>query len=321
LRIPLGGGGTDLPAYYSRYGGFLVSAAINRYVYIIVNRRFEDTIRVSYSRTEIVERPEELEHPIVREALRLLGLGSGLEIVSIADLPANTGLGSSSSFTVGLLHALHAFKGESVSPRQLAEEAFHIEAEVLGEPIGWQDMCVAAYGGIVAIEIGKEGAVTVTPVPVADDVVDRLEAEVMLFYTGIKRSAGEMLRDQSQALTQGNEAVIQALHEIKAIGLEVRDALQRGDLLRFGELLHRHWEVKKTMSPKISSDHIDQWYQLARRNGALGGKVMGAGGGGFFMFYVKSEDKARLRDALTAEGLREMRFAVEWDGSKVIINF
>jgi D-glycero-alpha-D-manno-heptose-7-phosphate kinase len=182
-------------------------------------------------------------------------------------------------------------------------------------------MCVAAYGGIVAIEIGKEGAVTVTPVPVADDVVDRLEAEVMLFYTGIKRSAGEVLRDQSQALAQGNEAVIQALHEIKAIGLEVRDALQRGDLLRFGELLHRHWEVKKTMSPKISSDHIDQWYQLARRNGALGGKVMGAGGGGFFMFYVKSEDKARLRDALAAEGLREMRFAVERDGSKVIINF
>jgi len=321
LRIPLGGGGTDLPAYYSRYGGFLVSAAINKYVYIVVNRRFEDSIRVSYSKTEIVDRLEEVEHPIVREALKLLGLGPGLEVVSIADLPANTGLGSSSSFTVGLLNALHTFKREGVTPQQLAEEAFHIEVEILGEPIGKQDQYMAAFGGITSLQIATDGAVKAMPLPVAEEVAEQLENDVMLFYTGIKRSAGEVLRGQSQAVSRGDGEVSQALHAIKAIGWQVMEALLAGDLLRFGELLHRHWQVKKRMSAKISSDHLDRWYELARRNGAIGGKVMGAGGGGFFMFYCNGSDKAQLRKALAAEGLREMRFALEREGSKVLVNF
>lgn len=320
LRIPLGGGGTDLPSYYSRYGGLLVSAAINKYIYIVVNRRFEDSIRVSYARTEIVDRIDELEHPIAREALTLLEMGCGLEIISIADLPANTGLGSSSSFTVGLLHALHAFKRESVSPQQLAEEAFHIEVERLREPIGKQDQYAAALGGVTCLRIATDGVVEATQLPIVEEVIQQFENDVMIFYTGVKRAAGEILAGQSQAVSNGHGETTGALHEIKAIGENVREALLAGELLRFGHLLQRHWEAKKRMSDRISSGHLDRCYELARENGAIGGKVMGAGGGGFFMFYCDGADKARMRRALTAEGLREMRFAIEPEGSKVLVN-
>ena len=320
-RIPLGGGGTDIRSYASRYGGFLISAAINRYVYITVNRRFEDSVRVSYSKTEIADRVDDIEHPIVREALRLLGLEGGVEIVSIADIPANTGLGSSGAFTVGLLNALHTFKRENVPAEILAEEASTILMDVLSEPIGVHDQYLAALGGMTSLTIDQDGTVLASRLATSDGIVEELEASLLLFYTGVKRSASEVLGDESRAISQGQDGVTAALHTVKEIGWQVREALETGNLRRFGELLDHHWQSKKRLSAKVSSDRIDRLYELARRNGALGGKIMGAGGGGFFMFYCENHDKACLREAMAAEGLREMRFAIDFEGSKVLVNF
>ena len=320
-RISLGGGGTDIRSYASRYGGLLISAAINRYVYITVNKRFEDSIRVSYSETEIVECVDDIEHPIVREALRLLNLGPGLEIVSIADVPANTGLGTSGSFTVGLLNALHTFKRENVPCKDLAEEASTILMDVLGEPIGKHDQYLAAFGGVTCLEIGQDGSVEVSPAPVYDGTVEELENCVLLFYTGMKRTASEVLGDESQAISSGNEDVVGALHSVKEIGRQVREALGRGDLHRFGQLLDQHWQSKKRLSNKVSADCVDRWYEVAKGSGAVGGKLIGAGGGGFFMLCCDHDNKARLRKAMAAEGLREMHFAIEFEGSKVVANF
>jgi len=320
-RIPLGGGGTDIRSYASRYGGFLVSAAINRYVYITVNRRFEDSIRVSYSKTEIADGVDNIEHPIVREALRLMGLSSGLEIVSIADVPANTGLGSSGAFTVGLLNALHTFKRENVSAGTLAEEASAILMDVLGEPIGVHDQYLAALGGMTCLAIEQDGTVQASPLATSDGIVEELEASLLLFYTGVKRSASEVLAEESRAISRGHDGVTAALHTVKEIGFRVKEALETGNLRRFGELLDQHWQSKKRLSTRVSSDRIDRLYELARRNGALGGKIMGAGGGGFFMFCCDNHNKARLREAMATEGLRDMRFAIDFEGSKVLVNF
>ncbi len=321
MRIPLGGGGTDLPSYYSRFGGYLVSAAINKYTYITVNPRFEDSIRVSYFRTEIVDRVEDIQHPLFREALNLLDIRQGIEIVSIADVPSNTGLGSSGSFLVGLLHALHAYKKDLVSPRALAEEAFHIEAEVLGEPVGKQDQYVAAFGGVLSMDIDRAGNVEVSPVILPDPIVDELETCLSFFYTGIRRSATEVLREQSQAVQDAHEAVTDSLHAIKGIGYRVKSALEGGNLEAFGCLLDLHWQTKKSLSAKVSQDGIDRWYGIARGSGALGGKIMGAGGGGFFMFCCTNGAKNQLRQALIGQGLREVRFRLEPEGSKVLVNF
>ncbi len=320
-RISLGGGGTDIRSYSSRYGGFLVSAAINKYVYVTVNSRFEDNIRLSYSKTEIADSPDQIEHPIVREALRLLGLGCGLEIVSIADVPANTGLGSSGSFTVGLLSALHTFKRENVPAETLAEEASTILMDVLGEPIGKHDQYLAALGGITCLDIAPDGTVSASPLATSDGLVEELETSLQLFYTGKKRSASEVLGDESQAISQGHDGVTAALHTLKGIGRQVKETLETGTLHRFGELLDQHWQFKRRLSSRVSSDHIDRCYELARRNGALGGKILGAGGGGFFLFYCHNSDRARLRQAMAVEGLREMRFAIDFEGSKVLVNF
>jgi len=319
-RISLGGGGTDIRSYASRYGGFLVSAAIDKYVYITVNKRFEDSIRVSYSVTEIADSVEDIEHPIVREALRSLGLGGGLEIVSIADVPANTGLGSSGAFTVGLLHALHAYKRESVSRETLAEEAGTILMDVLGEPIGVHDQYLAALGGITCLAIDLDGTVQASPLVISDGIVEELEASLLLLYTGVKRRASDVLGDESRAISCGHDGVTAALHTVREIGWQVKDALETGNLRRFGELLDHHWQSKKKLSTKVSSDRIDRWYKVAQRNGALGGKIMGAGGGGFFMLCCDNHSKARLREAMAAEGLREMRFAIDFEGSKVLVN-
>lgn len=321
MRISLGGGGTDLPSYYRRDGGFLVSAAIDKYVYILVNKRFEDSIRVSYSKTEVADSVDQIEHPIVREALRLVGIERGIEIVSVADLPSDTGLGSSSSFTVGLLNALHTFKRERIPPQQLAEEACTIEVEILKEPIGKQDQYIGAFGGITCLEIERDGQVHVSPVLVNDHTVENMEGSVILFYSGIKRRSSEVLEGQSKAIAEDEGQVFQAMREIKSIGYRVKEALEAGDLCRFGELLHHHWETKKLLSGRVSSPQIDRWYDLARQNGALGGKIMGAGGGGFFMFYCNHNDKSHLRQALADEGLREMRYAIDLEGSKVLVNF
>ncbi len=321
FRVSLGGGGTDLPSYYSRYGGFVVGAAINRYVYVMLNRRFEDSLRVSYSQTEIVDGADAVEHPIVREALRFTGLDKNLEIVSIADLPANTGLGSSCAFTVGLLNALHAMKREHVPLEELAEEACHLEIERLGEPIGKQDQYIASLGGITCLEIDREGGVQSSPLPLPEGIVQELENNTVIFYTGIQRSASDVLRDQSKATEESDEGVTQALHMIKDIGREIKAALSRGDLDRFGWLMDQHWQVKKCLSRKVTAGNLDRWYETAKSHGALGGKVMGAGGGGFFMFYCPNGTKSRLREALAAEGLKEIRLGIDFEGAKVLVNF
>jgi len=290
-------------------------------VYIPVNSRFEDSIRVSYSKTEIADSVDDIEHPIVRETLRFMRLEGGLEIVSIADVPANTGLGSSGAFTVGLLNALHTFKRESVPAEILAEEASTILMDVLGEPIGVHDQYLAALGGMTCLVIDRDGTVLASRLPTSDGIVEELEASLLLFYTGVKRSASEVLADESRAISHGQDGVTAALHTVKEIGWQVKEALETGNVRRFGELLDNHWQSKKRRSAKVSSEHIDHLYELAMRNGALGVKIMGAGGGGFFMCYCENHDKACLRQAMAAEGLREMRFAIDFEGSKVLVNF
>ena len=320
VRISLGGGGTDLASYYCKYGGFLIAAAIDKYIFITVNRRFEDSIRLSYSKTEIVDKVEEIQHPIVREALKLLGYDGSLEITTIADVPANTGLGTSSSFTVGLLNALHTYKRESITAKALAEEACRIEIDILGEPVGKQDQYMAAFGGITCLTFAKNGEVTVTPLNISPDIIEELERHIMLFYTGIRRNSADVLSGQNNASQRDDKKVIENLHKIKEIGEEAKIALESGNVHRFGELLHTHWQSKKNLSHKVSRPEIDRWYALARQNGALGGKIMGAGGGGFFMFYVEG-NKNRLRQAMRRENLREMRFKFDLEGSKVLVNF
>ena len=320
VRISLGGGGTDLASYYCKYGGFLIAAAIDKYIFITVNRRFEDSIRVSYSNTEIVDKVEEIQHPIVREALKLLGYDGSLEITTIADVPANTGLGTSSSFTVGLLNALHTYKRESITAKALAEEACRIEIDILGEPVGKQDQYMAAFGGITCLTFAKNGEVTVTPLNISPDIIEELERHIMLFYTGIRRNSADVLSGQNNASQRDDKKVIENLHKIEEIGEEAKIALESGNVHRFGQLLDIHWQTKKNLSNKVSRPEIDRWYALARQNGALGGKIMGAGGGGFFMFYVEG-NKNKLRQAMRRESLREMRFKFDLEGSKVLVNF
>ncbi len=320
VRISLGGGGTDLASYYSNYGGFLVSAVIDKYIFITVNKRFEDSIRISYSKTEIVDKLDDIQHPIVREVLKSLSLDKRLEITTIADIPANTGLGTSSSFTVGLLKALHTYKKETVTPKALAEEACRIEIDILKDPIGKQDQYMATFGGITTLTIDKNGNVTVNPLNISSDTIDELERHIILFYTGFKRKSSEVLLDQKEASERGEKRVIETLHKIKEIGGGIKAALECGNHRRFGELLDIHWRTKRGLSDKVSNPEIDRWYEMARQNGALGGKIMGAGGGGFFMFYV-DKDKNRLRETLEKEGLKEMRFRFELEGSKVLVDF
>ena len=319
VRIPLGGGGTDLPSYYTQYGGFLISAAIDKYIYITVNKRFEKSIRVSYSSTEITDSVNDIKHPIVREALRLLKIDSGIEITSIADVPSNTGLGSSSSFTVGLLNALHTYKNEKVNAKDLAEEACYIEIELLKEPIGKQDQYAAAFGGIICLEIDRLGSIKTTPLKLSEDSLDQLESNTLLFYTGIKRSASEVLSSQNKNASLNQEKIIQGMHQIKKIGLEIKEAFEKEDLETFGKLLDQHWQTKKTLSEKMTQDRIDQWYEIAKKNGALGGKLMGAGGGGFFMFFCNN-GKNGFRKKMEQEELKEMRFRLDFEGSKVLVN-
>ncbi len=317
--MTLGGGGTDLPPYYSMYGGFVVTAALDKYVYLIVNRRFEEEIRVSYLSTEIVKSIDDIRHPVVREGLRLLGLEKHIEIVSIADLPAETGLGSSGSFTVSLLHALHAFKDENPSRQKLAEEACFLEMGILKEPSGVQDPYVAAFGGFICLDIAQDGKVKISPLKIADDTVHELSNNLIFFYTGLKRSSVMVLQDQRKSILDDSSNALDSMHRIKEIGFKVKHALENGNLSQFGRLQHEHWLAKKGTSSKISSDPVDRYYQKALKNGALGGKLVGAGGGGFLMFYCEN-DKDKLRKTMSKEGLTEVRFSFEPSGSKIIIN-
>ena len=319
-RITLGGGGTDLKSYYSKHGGFLIAAAINKYCTILANRRFYDSIRLSYSKMEIKDNVEEIEHRIFRAALKLLGIEKGIELHSAADVPTNCGLGTSSSFTVALLNALHAYKNDFVSQRQLAEEACHIEIDILGEPIGKQDQYMAAFGGLTCLTFDKNGDVLVEPLQISGEMLDQLEGNLLLFFTGRERSASEILSEQDIKTNENDPQMIESLHQIKRIGLETRRYLENGELNMLGELFHAHWETKKKRSQKISDPFIDECYGIARKNGAIGGKLIGAGGGGFFMFYCNNIDKPRLVEAMKKKGLRWERFHFDFDGTRILVN-
>jgi len=321
LRISLGGGGTDLPSYYTKYGGFILSGAIDKYVYIHVNRpAADDLIRVKYSRYEQVSSPDEVQHDLVRPTLRCLNVSGNLEIASMADVPAGTGLGSSGSYVVALLTALHALKRETVPTQALAEQACDIEMNQANHPVGKHDHYLAAFGGITTLEIEKDGRVHVSPLNLSISTMEDFSINVLLFYTGVTRSSAAILEEQKTSSENGDGSMIDALHRTKDIGYRIKEALEEGNLDRFGQLLHEHWQNKKKRSIKISDDRIDEWYRIARENGAQGGKIMGAGGGGFFMFYCPNSHKPGLRKAMTEAGLREMRYNFDFEGAKVLVN-
>jgi len=321
LRIPLGGGGTDLPSYYKDHGGFIFSLAINKYVFINLNRpSVQDVIRVKYSKTEEVRQASEIQHPLVREALLLLGIEDRLEIAAMADVPAGTGLGSSGSFLVALLRALHAYQRDHISARQIAEEACEIEIERAGSPVGKQDQYVAALGGFLSLEIAPDGRVTVCRVPLAEHVIEDLRTNMLLFYTGLRRDSSDILNQQKRDTESGNPAVLESLHCAKQLGYQVRQALLAADLHRFGELLDEHWENKKRRAAAICNGFLDRCYQVAKRKGAIGGKLMGAGGGGFFLFLCHHDARQRVRQAMQEMGLSEMLFEFDREGAKVVFD-
>ncbi len=321
VRFSLGGGGTDLPSYASLHGGFLVAAAIDRYIFVAANRRFYDSIRLAYSKTETVDSVDQIEHRIFRETLRFSGVHSAIELVTVADVPSNSGLGSSSSFTVALLNALHAYKRDFVSSEQLAREACQVEIDILKEPIGKQDQYIAAYGGITAFTFNKDGSVDTERLDVSPDVVDELESNLVIFYSGVERSASAVLKEQGKQIKEDKDAAVSRMHRIKALGYETRDLLLKGDVDRYGELLHEHWTNKRKLASNMTDPTIDEHYEAARRAGAIGGKLMGAGGGGFFMFYARPADKRAVWEALTKRGLRPLRFRFDQDGARIVANF
>lgn len=318
LRITLGGGGTDLPSYYRRHGGVLVTAAIDRYVYVTVTRPFVEGIFLKYSKLEHVESVDAIEHPIIREAVRLLNLRTPqIEITTLADIPAGTGLGSSGSFCTALIKALFVHRRKIIHARELAELACEIEIDRLGEPIGKQDQYAAAFGGVTRFAFNEDDSVEARPLALSMDALHELEEDLLLFFTGFSRSAGSILQDQMARTEAGDAVMIENLHYVKELGRRSASALEAGDGELFGELLHEHWLHKKERSLGMSNGQIDEWYELARRNGAVGGKLVGAGGGGFLLFY--SKDRRRLSRAMTKAGLEEVRFRFDHEGTKVLI--
>ncbi len=321
VRFSLGGGGTDLPSYSREHGGFLVAAGIDKYIYLALHQRFENQIRLAYSKTEQVDTLEQIEHPLFREAMRMVGVGSGVEIFSMADVPANSGLGSSSSFTVALLNALHAYRREYVDTKTLAEEACKVEIDILKEPIGKQDQYIAAYGGITAFTFAKDGSVEVERVRMKNEVQDELEANLTIFFSGVERRASTVLAEQAKTITTNKDDAVERMHRIKALGYETKKILEEGRIDDFGALLHEHWENKRKLASNMTAPALDEHYEAARKAGALGGKLMGAGGGGFFMFYTRPADKRAVQEALTRRGLRPLRFRFDHDGARLVANF
>lgn len=318
LRISLGGGGTDLPSYYEKNEGFLISAAIDKYVYLTIHENFEKETWLKYSKIEKVKNISEIQHPIFREALDMLDLqDTYLEIQSLADIPSGTGLGSSSSFTTALLKGLHEYKGDIVSTRTLAEEACDLEMNRLHEPIGKQDQYIAAYGGITCMTFKKDGYVWVDPLNISDETFYNLEDNLVLYFTRFERSASAILEVQDKKTKQNDEEMKKNLDFVKDMGYQSKKAFEEGKLREFADIMNVHWENKKKRASNMSNSQIDEWYDYARKNGALGGKLIGAGGGGFLMFY--SEDKVKLRRAMNEIGLREVRFRFERQGTKIIM--
>jgi D-glycero-alpha-D-manno-heptose-7-phosphate kinase len=318
LRISLGGGGTDLPSYYEEHSGFLIAAAIDKYIYITLHRTFVQELIVKYSKLERVKSVDEVEHPIIREALKMLGVTNPhLEITSMADIPAGTGLGSSGSFTTALLKALHAWKMNLVHPADLAEQACEIEITRLGEPVGKQDQYIAAYGGITCFKFMPDGRVDAWPLKIFEETLYNLEDNLLLFFTGYSRSASSILKEQKTKTLAMDKSMVENLHFVKDLGKQSQKALESGDLREFARLMDVHWQRKKERSGSMSNTQINEWYDYAIANGALGGKLIGAGGGGFLMFYA--EDKAKLRHAMREKGLTEVRFRFDFEGTKIVI--
>lgn len=317
LRVSLGGGGTDLPSYYREFGGFLVAAAIDKYVYLTQHRTFQPGIIVKYSKLERADHVDQIEHPIVREALKLTGVTDPhLELTSMADIPGGTGLGSSGSFTTALLKALHTSKKSLVSPAELAEQACDIELNKLGEPIGKQDQYIAAVGGITAFTFHKDGRVEYRPARISEETLFNLEDNLLLFFTGYSRSASAILKDQNDKSKANDQAMLDNMHFTKELGYKSLECLETGNLEEFARLMDVHWQRKKARSAGMSNAVINDWYVHAMANGAIGGKLIGAGGGGFLMFYAG--DKKKLRHAMREKGLQEVRFRFDFEGTKVV---
>jgi len=316
LRISIGGGGTDLPSYYSRFGGFVIAAAVNKHIYVGINETFSGGYLLKYSSLEHAINIDEIRHALIREALRLHGVPPPIEVVSMADIPAGTGLGSSGAFTVGLLRAVHALKRKYVDPGLVAEEACKIEIETLQRAVGKQDQYIAAYGGLACFVFHEDGEVSVSPLNISNGTLYDLEEHLLMFFTGYSRNASAVLDDQKLRSDLGDTAMLDNLHYIKQLGHCIKLALEQGNTRRFGELMHEHWMHKKQRSPGTSNDGINRWYEIGRENGAIGGKLVGAGGGGFLLFYA--DDRDALRKAMTSEGLREVRFGFDHEGSKLL---
>jgi len=323
FRLPLGGGGTDLPAYYEKYGGFLITAAVNKYMFLSINRpALVRRMRLAYSKVENVALGDydAIQHDVVRETFRHFKIDCPIEVTSVADIGAGTGMGSSSSYTVGLLNGLNAMMRRHVSIQDLAEEACMVEMDLAKKPVGKQDGYAAAFGGIIAMEIAKDGTVIVTPLNLEEETILELESRLMMFYTGIQRDANEILAEQGEKVRVSADDATNAMHRIKEIGYLSKEAMESGDITRLGGLMHEHWTTKKKVSTKMSNANIDRWYDLAMANGALGGKLMGAGGGGFLLFCTREGARRQLRSALEAEGLQHMDFHFDWVGSRVLLN-
>ncbi len=317
LRISLGGGGTDLPSYYTRRDGFVVAGAIDKYVFIGINRTFSNDYTIKYSETEHAASIEDIRHPIVREVMAKHQVPPAVEIVSLADIPAGTGLGSSGTFTVGLLRAIHALRREHITSADLAEEACHIEIERLGQSVGKQDQHIASFGGLTCFEFHRDGTVTTYPLSLSDATMHDLEENLLMFFTGYSRQATKVLGDQKRRSERGDEAMLDNLDSIKDLGLSIKKALEQGETRLFAELMHEHWLHKRERSAGISNTQIDRWYDVGVRNGAVGGKIIGAGAGGFMLFYA--EDRQALRLAMADEGLAEVRFTFDHEGSQLIV--
>lgn len=318
LRITLGGGGTDLPSYYREHEGFLIAGAIDKYVYVTVMRPFAPGIYLKYSELEHVERADQVRHRIIREALLMQNLKTPqVEITALADIPAGTGLGSSGSFTTALLKALYAHRRKLILPMELAEMACHIEIDRLGEPIGKQDQYIAAFGGLTCFTFHKDDTVSAEPLKIDIQAIFDLEDKLLLFFTGFSRCAGDILKDQETRAKKNDPDMLNNLHFVKELGYRAKKALEGNDLDAFGRLMHEHWEHKKKRSGSMSNSRIDQWYRLALKNGAIGGKLVGAGGGGFLMFLA--EDSVKLRRAMHGAGLDEVRFRFDFDGAKTLL--
>ncbi|MEK6372964.1 MAG: galactokinase [Acidobacteriota bacterium] len=319
LRITLGGGSTDLPSYYESFGGFLIAAAIDRYVYVTVTRPFAPSIHVKYSDIEHVQTVDEIRHPIIREALRMQNLRTPqIEITTLADIPAGTGLGSSGSFTTALIKALYAHRRRPLHASEVARLACEIEIDRLHEPVGKQDQYIAAYGGLTCFDFNADGSVAARPLAISMDTLFDLEDNLLLFFTGFSRSAGTILKEQNDRSQQLDDEMLSNLHYVKDLGYRSQRALESGNCRLFGELMHEHWERKKRRSTQMSNPQIDEWYELGRSKGAVGGKLVGAGGGGFLLFYA--EDRKSVRQAMAHAGLEEVRFRFDFEGTKVLLD-